>query len=290
MFESDARQTGLPSHFEFPQNSIVWQNKKSTHDHQTAKPSGQREICLPCTYPTHTANCWRRNSNSTYPRAYPRPHISSESQPGDDKTGLPYTARISFRQCQIRQPGESTSRSIKSKLPTLDLPWTTLTLVCTGADIKLDQDKPAYPRPHTSHIIDRPALESILEPTMSKQPTLHRPAHSRTRSCQPDSTDSNKPNSTKSNSTTLHRPSGRHIEIPTTPTSLQKSGEPIGEIEAKDGLPSADRNNKATLLLTGPFRTAKSSAKDLTPLVLKLQYAKYHDALRAPWKNRLLRR
>ena len=64
----------------------------------------------------------------------------------------------------------------------------------------------------------------------------------------------------------------------------------IGEIEAKDGLPSADRNNKATLLLTGPFRTAKSYAKDLTPLVLKLQYAKYHDALRAPWRNRLLRR
>ena len=66
-------------------------------------------------------------------------------------------------------------------------------------------------------------------------------------------------------------------------------GTDIGEIEAKDGLPSADRNNKATLLLTGPFRTAKSSAKDLTPLVLKLQYAKYHDTLRAPWKNRLLR-
>ena len=71
---------------------------------------------------------------------------------------------------------------------------------------------------------------------------------------------------------------------------MSSSGEAhIGEIEAKDGLPSADRNNKATLLLTGPFRTAKSSAKDLTPLVLKLQYAKYHDALRAPWRNRLLR-
>ena len=53
-------------------------------------------------------------------------------------------------------------------------------------------------------------------------------------------------------------------------------GAGAGEIEAKDGLPSADRNNKATLLLTGPFRTAKSSAKDLTPLELKLQYAKYH--------------
>jgi hypothetical protein len=64
----------------------------------------------------------------------------------------------------------------------------------------------------------------------------------------------------------------------------------VGEIEAKDGLPSADRNNKATLLLTGPFRTAKSSAKDLTPLVLKLQYAKHRDALPAPRKNRLLRR
>jgi hypothetical protein len=55
------------------------------------------------------------------------------------------------------------------------------------------------------------------------------------------------------------------------------AGTCTGEIEAKDGLPSADRNNKATLLLTGPFRTAKSSAKDLTPLVLKLQYAKYHN-------------
>jgi hypothetical protein len=64
----------------------------------------------------------------------------------------------------------------------------------------------------------------------------------------------------------------------------------LGEIEAKDGLPSADRNNKATLLLTGPFRTAKSSAKDLTLLVLKLQYAKYRDTLRVPRNNRLLRR
>jgi hypothetical protein len=77
---------------------------------------------------------------------------------------------------------------------------------------------------------------------------------------------------------------------PSRPLSQWGKGADIGEIEAKDGLPSADRNNKATLLLTGPFRTAKSSAKDLTPLVLKLQYAKYHDALRAPWRNRLLRR
>ena len=85
----------------------------------------------------------------------------------------------------------------------------------------------------------------------------------------------------------------RHIKSTHSPQPLQLPEllrEIIGEIEAKDGLPSADRNNKATLLLTGPFRTAKSSAKDLTPLVLKLQYAKYHDALRAPWKNRLLRR
>ena len=88
---------------------------------------------------------------------------------------------------------------------------------------------------------------------------------------------------TKSNRLTLHH-------SPANPYMASSREAHIGEIEAKDGLPSADRNNKATLLLTGPFRTAKSSAKDLTPLVLKLQYAKYHDALRAPWKNRLLRR
>jgi hypothetical protein len=61
------------------------------------------------------------------------------------------------------------------------------------------------------------------------------------------------------------------------------------EIEAKEGLPSADRNNKATLLLTGPFRTAKSSAKDLIPHPLKLQYASRRRALRARRGIRLLR-
>lgn len=67
------------------------------------------------------------------------------------------------------------------------------------------------------------------------------------------------------------------LSLSRTPNAFPSRGTCIGEIEAKDGLPSADRNNKATLLLTGPFRTAKSSAKDLTPLVLKLQYAKYHN-------------
>lgn len=56
-----------------------------------------------------------------------------------------------------------------------------------------------------------------------------------------------------------------------------------------NGLVSADRNNKATLLLTGPFRTAKSSAKDLIPRVLKLQYANYHCPLQGQRRNRLLR-
>ncbi|KAH6653692.1 hypothetical protein F5X68DRAFT_109412, partial [Plectosphaerella plurivora] len=54
---------------------------------------------------------------------------------------------------------------------------------------------------------------------------------------------------------------------------------------AKEGLPSADRNNKATLLLTGPFRTSKSSARDSTPLVLKLQSARYHSPLPGPWRS-----
>lgn len=109
------------------------------------------------------------------------------------------------------------------------------------------------------------------------------------------------PDSTKSDLPTLNildvdASAGRSLLDPSFPKgenpyhALALRESVVGEIEAKDGLPSADRNNKATLLLTGPFRTAKSSAKDLTPLVLKLQYAKYHDALRAPWKNRLLRR
>jgi hypothetical protein len=75
-------------------------------------------MCLPCTYHTPTENCRRRNSNSTYPRAYPRPHISSKSQPGGDETSLPYTARISFRQCQIRQPeNRPPDRPCPSSLP-----------------------------------------------------------------------------------------------------------------------------------------------------------------------------
>lgn len=44
----------------------------------------------------------------------------------------------------------------------------------------------------------------------------------------------------------------------------------IGEIKAKDGLPSVDHNNKATLLLIGLFYIIKLSIKDLTPLILKL--------------------
>lgn len=42
-----------------------------------------------------------------------------------------------------------------------------------------------------------------------------------------------------------------------------------------NGLVSADRNNKATLLLTTPRCTIKSSAKDLSLRIVKLQYTSY---------------
>jgi hypothetical protein len=103
-------------------------------------------------------------------------------------------------------------------------------------------------------------------PGAGRRPTLHLPAEGRSKRI-----------ATNQNQT--------HQRTPTRPPE----GGCVGEIEAKYGLPSADRNNKATLLLTGPFRTAKSSAKDLTPLVLKLQYAKYRGPLRGPRRNRLLR-
>lgn len=47
----------------------------------------------------------------------------------------------------------------------------------------------------------------------------------------------------------------------------------------EEGLPSADRNNKATLLLTGPFRATKSSAKDSIPRAPKLQFANHRNLL-----------
>ena len=75
-----------------------------------------------------------------------------------------------------------------------------------------------------------------------------------------------------------------------SPSAAPSCGHRGGKSGRRYGLPSADRGNKATLPLTGPFRTAKSSAKDLTPLVPKLQYAKYHNILLVLWKNRLLRR
>lgn len=95
----------------------------------------------------------------------PRPHISSESQPGDDKTGLPYTARISFRQCQIRQPeNRPPDRSNLSCLP-----WT-------------------YPGP--------PSLWSAREPTSNwtktNQPTLDR-IHHTSSTGRPSNRSSNRP-------------------------------------------------------------------------------------------------
>lgn len=47
----------------------------------------------------------------------------------------------------------------------------------------------------------------------------------------------------------------------------------VGKSGRMAGLPSADRSNKATLLLTGPVRAAKSSARDLTPPAAKLRSA-----------------
>ena len=45
------------------------------------------------------------------------------------------------------------------------------------------------------------------------------------------------------------------------------------QIETANGLVSADRSNKATLPLTTPRRTIKSSANDLAPRIVKLPYA-----------------
>jgi hypothetical protein len=48
---------------------------------------------------------------------------------------------------------------------------------------------------------------------------------------------------------------------------------------AQDGLPSVDRNNKATLPRTGPRATTKSYAKASTPGIVKLQNASKRHGL-----------
>ena len=45
------------------------------------------------------------------------------------------------------------------------------------------------------------------------------------------------------------------------------------------GLPSVDRNNKATLPLTGPGQSIQSYAKDLSPRMVKLQSAGWRPGL-----------
>jgi hypothetical protein len=56
-------------------------------------------------------------------------------------------------------------------------------------------------------------------------------------------------------------------------SGLSCRGEVVSTNLGSEGLASADRNNKATLLLTAPCPTVKSSAKDLSPRKVKLRYA-----------------
>ncbi|RGP77827.1 hypothetical protein FLONG3_4052, partial [Fusarium longipes] len=164
--------------------------------------------------------------------------------------------------------------STRSKLPTLRLGRTMGAADWQPADTILDKAEAAYPTA-------RPAETTKVGGQNSNRPPSRHHSHQHS------------PAYPMLLQIKTHQAAEAALLVFLNPTPyypLAKQEQVVGEIEAKDGLPSADRNNKATLLLTGPFRTAKSSAKDLTPLVLKLQYAKYHDALRAPWRNRLLRR
>ena len=63
---------------------------------------------------------------------------------------------------------------------------------------------------------------------------------------------------------------------PRVPSPVGRHHNRIMRNLGEEGLPSADRNNKATLLLTGPFRATKSYAKDSSPRASKLQFANHH--------------
>ena len=68
------------------------------------------------------------------------------------------------------------------------------------------------------------------------------------------------------------KPQGRNRRPPQHPGLACKL---MGDVKStglgRDRLRSVDRNNKATLLLTRRCRTTKSSAKDLSPRMVKLQ-------------------
>ena len=177
----------------------------------------------------------------------------------------------------------SVQHPTKPFLPTLH---PTPTAFHHSDDNQLDQDNPAYPAAVPYHHLFVPGRLSTrlwhycLPCRPATPPTLHQP-HPTTatrlsnRFHQVCAAYPEHPRRRRIGRPKPARPVFPKGENPYHALALRESV--VGEIEAKDGLPSADRNNKATLLLTGPFRTAKSSAKDLTPLVLKLQYAKYHN-------------
>ncbi|KAL9572127.1 hypothetical protein ACKAV7_003736 [Fusarium commune] len=220
-------------------------------DRKTVWP--EREFAYPAPTLHIQQTVGDRNSNSTYPRAT-LDHISRPNR-NLATTKLAYPTPLASRFDSVRSAAGGIDLQIDSNLSCL--PWTYpghTHLVCTGDDIKLDQDKPAYlDRIHHTSSTGRPSNRSSNRPCPSSLPytVQHTAAHDRASRLD----DSNKPNSTKSNSTTLHRPSGDDTSKYPQPLQVSRNPEnPIGEIEAKDGLPSADRNNKATLLLTGPFR------------------------------------
>jgi len=106
MFESDARQAGLPSHFWISAkfNSMAKQKNRLTTTRQVLA----RERF-----------------------AYPVPTIHPKKTVGDETRillTLEPTLHHSHLISTVSDPpaGESTSRSTKSKLPTLYLPWTPL--------------------------------------------------------------------------------------------------------------------------------------------------------------------
>jgi hypothetical protein len=242
------------------------------------------QSCLPCTYPTLT-----RTHSRLYRPAYPVPTLEP---PGPscppccrNQSCLPCTPTLQITQVRAAYPVAAKNGQPSAHLRS-SLPYTR-PAVQVGPEPATKSTKMNWPTLYRPHRRQRSVGRHLSRPSSTSLP------------CTPRGTQQHKTARdartilTKSNLLTLHQPPGDDTSKAPNPKPLQLPEllrEIIGEIEAKDGLPSADRNNKATLLLTGPFRTAKSSAKDLTPLVLKLQYAKYHDALRAPWKNRLLRR
>lgn len=164
--------------------------------------------------------------------AYPVPTIHPQKTVGDE-TSLPYTARISFRQRQIRQPdNRPPDRPNLSCLPCTYPGPPSLWPAREPTSNWTKTNQPTLDRIHHTSSTGRPSNRSSNRPCPSSLPCTVQHTADQTRR------NSYRRNSTKSNSTTLHRPSGDDTSKIPQPLQVSRNPEnPLGKSRRRTAYP-----------------------------------------------------